>query len=130
MAPVNVVRISVAISGTDFTAYEADFSALIRAAEAEGFGRGGRAIAYGVFICVMTKASLPLSLFQPRRKRLLICPNAAENIWQYLRQTYLSNRVFETYTAILDACQNAWRSLLNELGRIASIASRDWASTG
>src|SRR5882724_4902390 len=60
------------------------------------------------------------------------CPelNAAENIWQYLRQTYLSNRVFETYTAILDACQNAWRSLLNELGRIASIASRDWAYIG
>ncbi len=60
------------------------------------------------------------------------CPelNAVENIWQYLRQTYLSNRVFETYTAILDACQNAWRSLLNELGRIESIASRDWASTG
>src|ERR1700726_1581821 len=60
------------------------------------------------------------------------CPelNAAENIWQYLRQTYLSNRVFETYIAILDACQTAWRSLLNELGRIASIASRDWASIG
>ena len=76
------------------------------------------------------RSSLPLSLFQPRRKRLLICPNAAENIWQYLRQTYLSNRVFETYTAILDARQNAWRSLLNELGRTASIASRDWASTG
>src|SRR5882724_2684344 len=48
--------ISVAISGPDFTAYEADFSALIRATEAEGFGRGGRANAYGVFICVMTKA--------------------------------------------------------------------------
>jgi transposase len=32
------------------------------------------------------------------------CPerNAAENIWQYLRQTYLSNRLFENYTAILD----------------------------
>ncbi len=60
------------------------------------------------------------------------CPelNAAENIWQYLRQTYLSNRVFENYTAILDACQVAWRSLLNELGRIASIASRDWATIG
>src|ERR1700737_1493277 len=60
------------------------------------------------------------------------CPelNSAENIWQYLRQTYLSNRVFETYPAILDACQNAWRSLLNELGRIASIASRDWAYIG
>jgi hypothetical protein len=41
------------------------------------------------------------------------CPelNAAENIWQYLRQTYPSNRVFASYTAILDSCQNAWRRL-------------------
>ena len=31
-APANVVRISVATSGTDFTAPEADFAALIRAA--------------------------------------------------------------------------------------------------
>src|SRR4030081_4072700 len=31
-APVNVTRISVATSGTDFTAPEADFAALIRAA--------------------------------------------------------------------------------------------------
>jgi transposase len=53
--------------------------------------------------------------------------NAAENIWQYLRQTYLSNRVFKDYTAIVDACQFAWRSLINEFGRIASIASREWA---
>jgi transposase len=60
------------------------------------------------------------------------CPelNAAENIWQYLRQTYLSNRVFESYTAILDACQDAWRKLLNETGRIASITTRDWATIG
>src|SRR5262249_16237346 len=42
------------------------------------------------------------------------CPelNSAENIWQYLRQTYLSNRVFKSYAAILDACQHAWRNLL------------------
>ena len=60
------------------------------------------------------------------------CPelNSAENIWQYLRQTYLSNRVFENYTAILDACQNAWRRLLAEAGRIASIATREWATVG
>src|SRR5712691_2238739 len=60
------------------------------------------------------------------------CPelNAAENIWQYLRQTYLSNRVFETYTAILDACQDAWRKLLAEVARVASIATRDWATIG
>ena len=60
------------------------------------------------------------------------CPelNAAENIWQYLRQTYLSNRVFQTYNAILDACQDAWRKLLAEAGRVASIATRDWAAVG
>src|SRR5438874_1978041 len=60
------------------------------------------------------------------------CPelNSAENIWQYLRQTYLSNRVFDSYTAILDACQSAWRKLLDEAGRIASIATREWAAIG
>jgi transposase len=60
------------------------------------------------------------------------CPelNAAENIWQYLRQTYLSNRVFKSYTDILDACQEAWQKLLDETGRIASIATRDWATIG
>ena len=60
------------------------------------------------------------------------CPelNAAENIWQYLRQNYLSNRVFDGYSAVLDACQNAWCRLLNEPGRIASIATRDWAIIG
>ena len=56
------------------------------------------------------------------------CPelNAAENIWQYLRQTYLANRVFNDYIAILDGCQDAWRKLLAETGRITSIAQRDW----
>jgi transposase len=60
------------------------------------------------------------------------CPelNAAENIWQYLRQTYLANRVFKSYTDILDACQDAWQRLLDETGRIASIATRDWATIG
>ncbi len=60
------------------------------------------------------------------------CPelNPTENIWQYLRQTYLSNRVFNSYKAILDACQSAWRQLLAETGRITSIAARQWATVG
>jgi len=60
------------------------------------------------------------------------CPelNPAENIWQYLRQTYLGNRVFETYTDILDACQDAWLKPLAETGRITSIAQRDWVVIG
>lgn len=60
------------------------------------------------------------------------CPelNPAENIWQYLRQTYLGSRVFDTYTDILDACQDAWRKLLAETGRVTSIAQRDWVTFG
>jgi transposase len=57
------------------------------------------------------------------------CPelNAAENIWQFMRQTFLSNRVFATYTDIVDAACTAWNALLAEPGRIRSIATRGWA---
>lgn len=60
------------------------------------------------------------------------CPelNAAENIWQYLRQSYLSNRVFASYDAIVEAGCEAWNKLLAEAGRIKSIATRSWAVTG
>jgi transposase len=60
------------------------------------------------------------------------CPelNATENIWQYLRQTYLSNRVFTAYDGIVDAACDAWNKLLAETGRISSIATRTWAVTG
>jgi transposase len=54
--------------------------------------------------------------------------NPAENVWEYLRQNHLSNRVYDDYEAIVDACCDAWNSLTAEQGRIASIATRDWAS--
>lgn len=53
--------------------------------------------------------------------------NPVENVWQYLRQNYLSNRVFETYTAIVDACCDAWNALVALPEQIRSIATRDWA---
>jgi DDE superfamily endonuclease len=34
--------------------------------------------------------------------------NPTENIWQYLRQTYLSNRVFGDYEAVVEASGSAW----------------------
>jgi hypothetical protein len=57
------------------------------------------------------------------------CPelNAQENIWQYMRQTWLSNRVFAGYGEIVDAACDAWMRLIGETGRIASIATRSWA---
>jgi len=53
--------------------------------------------------------------------------NPQENIWQYLRQNYLANRVFETKDAIINACCDAWNSLIAQPKQIASIATRKWA---
>lgn len=69
----------------------------------------------------ITLLSLP-----PRSPEL----NPVENIWQFLRQTFLSNRVFETYEAILAAACTAWNALLQTPQRITSIGTRDWARTG
>ena len=44
-------------------------------------------------------------IFLPSRSPEL---NPVENIWQYLRANWLSNRVFETYDAIIDAACEAW----------------------
>ena len=37
------------------------------------------------------------------------CPelNPVENMWQFMRDNWLSNRVFNTYEAILDHCCEA-----------------------
>jgi len=56
--------------------------------------------------------------------------NPVENIWQYLRQTYISNPVFENWDAIVDACCDAWNRLAAETGRIKSIATLNWATIG
>jgi hypothetical protein len=53
--------------------------------------------------------------------------NPVENIWAYLRSNKLSNRVFETYDAIVDACCTAWLWLTAQPERITSIGARDWA---
>src|SRR5512147_2568392 len=54
--------------------------------------------------------------------------NPQENVWPFLRQTDPSNRVFDGYEAIVEACCKAWNALLGEAGRIASIATRTWVT--
>jgi hypothetical protein len=39
----------------------------------------------------------------------------------------LSNRVFDPYDAIVDACCDAWTWLTAQPERITSIGTRDWA---
>ena len=48
-------------------------------------------------------------IFLPSRAPEL---NPVENVWQYLRQNWLSNTVFENYDAIIDAACDAWRKLI------------------
>jgi len=55
--------------------------------------------------------------------------NPVENIWEFLRGNDLSNRVYATYEAIVDACCIAWNKLIAAPDRIRSIASRAWAKT-
>ena len=52
--------------------------------------------------------------------------NAIERVWQYLRDRYLSGRLFTGTRAIVDACCEAWNRLLEEAGRIRSLTNLDW----
>ena len=53
--------------------------------------------------------------------------NPVENIWQYMRQNWLSNRVYDSYDAIVDAASDAWKKLIRLPAQIKSIGLRDWA---
>ena len=66
-------------------------------------------------------------LFLPPRSPEL---NPAENIWQYLRQSYLSNRVFDSYEDNVDAPCHAWNKLIDKPSKIMSIGMRKWAHEG
>src|ERR1019366_347062 len=57
------------------------------------------------------------------------CPelNPAENVWQSLRDNWLSNRVFKSYDDILDHCCFAWNKLIDMPWKIISIGTREWA---
>jgi transposase len=57
------------------------------------------------------------------------CPelNPVENIWQFMRQNWLSNRIFNSYNDILNHCSDAWNKLADQPWRVMSIGLRDWA---
>jgi hypothetical protein len=53
--------------------------------------------------------------------------NPVENVWQFLRENWISNRVFGCYEDILDHCCAAWTRLADQPWRIISLGLRDWA---
>jgi transposase len=57
------------------------------------------------------------------------CPelNPVETIWEFLRDNWLSNRIFLSHNDILDHCCLAWNKLQSQTARIISIGLRQWA---
>jgi hypothetical protein len=53
--------------------------------------------------------------------------NPVENIGQFMRDNWLSSRVFKSYDDILDHCCFAWNKLINMPWKIMSIGTRKWA---
>ena len=53
--------------------------------------------------------------------------NPQENIWHFMRDNWLSSRVFISYNDIVDHCCHAWNRLLDQPWTIMSIGIRDWA---
>ncbi len=44
------------------------------------------------------------------------CPelNVMENVWQFMRDNWLSNHVFQAYDDIVDRCCHAWNKLIDQ----------------
>lgn len=53
--------------------------------------------------------------------------NPQENIWQFMRDNWLSNRVLGSYDDIADHCCDAWNKLVEQPWKIMSIGLRSWA---
>lgn len=72
-------------------------------------------------------------LQQPENISLLPLPpyspelNPTEQVWEQLRRNSLSNRCFENFEAIVDACCDAWNFFAAIPGAIKSLCSRKWA---
>ena len=101
------------------------------------FAEIGRAVEPGAHAVVMLDQAgwhTSLALEVPGNITLMPLPprsselNPVENVWQFMRENWLSNRVFKSYDDILDHCCQAWNNLVSQPARIASIGTRKWAN--
>lgn len=53
--------------------------------------------------------------------------NPVEQVWQWLKSRYLSNRCYQGYDQIIDAICHAWCCFAEQPELIKSIGNRDWA---
>jgi hypothetical protein len=53
--------------------------------------------------------------------------NPVENVWQFLRDNWLGDRIFASYDDIVERCCDAWNRLVEQPWKIMSIGLRQWA---
>jgi putative transposase len=68
-------------------------------------------------------ANITLLPLPPRSPEL----NPVENVWQFMRDNWLSNRIFASYDDIVGQCCDAWNKLVDQPWRIISLGHREWA---
>lgn len=54
--------------------------------------------------------------------------NPQEQVWQYLKDNYLSNLTFKDHKDILNACCQAWNAFAQMPDLIHSLTTTDWAT--
>ncbi|WMN59249.1 transposase [Pseudoalteromonas xiamenensis] len=52
--------------------------------------------------------------------------NPVEQIWSWIRQHGLSNRVFSGYDEIVDEVSKAWNQFISIPDRVKKMCSREW----
>ncbi len=72
---------------------------------------------------LVVPANITLLPLPPRSPEL----NPVENVWQFMRDNWLSNRVFKSYDDIVALCCDAWNNLTDRPWKIMSIGMREWA---
>ncbi len=68
-------------------------------------------------------ANITLLPLPPRAPEL----NPVENVWQYMRDNWLSDRIFKSYDDIVNLSCEAWNKLTEQPWTIMSIGLREWA---
>ena len=53
-------------------------------------------------------------------------PNPVERVWLFLRERFLSLRLFAGLDDIIEGCCDAWNRLVAEPGRIASLTDYEY----
>jgi len=53
--------------------------------------------------------------------------NPVEQLWQQIKQRFLSNTTFQNYDDIIERSCQAWNEILSEDGFIENLCSREWS---